>query len=117
MMREILERFRYRFELWQRKDLGAQPRDTSHYHDPRNTTIITESTSRFVIRAAAVFLCGLAILIVIGSLLATAWPSVRHSADIVVVVLIAVWTTGVALTILDMCRARRKHRDKARKEI
>jgi hypothetical protein len=128
MMREILERFRYRFKLWQREQredlLGAQPtasledsRDTSHYRDPRNAAIITESASRFAVRVAAVFLFGIAILAVIDCLVVMAWPSARHAADIIAVVFVGVWTIGTAFTVLDMRKARRIRRDKARKEI
>lgn len=129
MMREIIERFRYRFSLWQREQredlVGAgrpspleDSRDTSHYRDLRNVAIITESTSRFAVRVATVFSGGIAILgIVIYGLMAIIWPSARNAADIVMLVLGAVWSFGVGFTVLDMCIARRKHRDRASKEI
>jgi hypothetical protein len=128
MMREILERFRYRFQLWQREqredrfragptDPREPSRDISHYRDPRNTAIITESTSRFAVRVAAVFLSGIAILAVIDSLVAMTWPSARHAVDIIVLVFIGVWIIGVAFTVLDMCNARQIRRDKAHKKI
>ena len=122
MIHELLERFRYRFELWRReqRDTGGTPqkRDTSHSDDPRNAAIITESTSRFVFRAAAVFFGGIAILaIFVYGLTASFWPSARHVADIIMLTLGAVWSLGIVLTALDIRIARRRHRDGSEKEI
>ena len=128
-MRELIDRLRYRFALWrreQREDLfGASggdayeedSRDKSHYRDPRNAAIVTESTPRFVVRCAIVFFGGIAILAVIDCVVATVWPSARQAADIIVVVFVAVWSIGTGFTALDMCKARRMHRDGASKEI
>ena len=127
-MRELIDRLRYRFVLWRRErreDLFGAPggdpyeeaRDTSHYHDPRNVAIITESTPRFVVRFAIVLFGGIAILAVIDCLVAVLWPPARHAADIIVVVLVAVWTIGIGFTMLDMCKARRMQRNKPREEI
>ena len=127
-MRELIDRLRYRFVLWRRErreDLFGTPggdayeeaRDTSHYHDPRNAAIITESTPRFVVRFAIVFFGGIAILAVIDCLVAVLWPPARHVADIMVVVFVAIWSIGTGFTMLDMCKARRLHRSKARGEI
>jgi len=127
-MRELIDRLRYRFVLWRRErreDLFGAPggdayeeaRDTSHYHDPRNAAIIGESTPRFVVRFAIVFFGGIAILAVIDCLAAVVWPSARHAADIIVIVFVAIWTIGIGFAMLDMCKARRMHRNKAREEI
>jgi len=127
-MRELIDRLRYRFVLWRRErredlfgtpggDVYEEARDTSHYHDPRNAAIITESTPRFVVRFAIVFSGGIAILAVIDCLVAVLWPSARHVADIIVVVFVAIWSIGIGFTALDMCKARRMHRNGASKEI
>jgi hypothetical protein len=118
MMREILERFRYRFELWRREQRqdSLGPRDTSHYDDPRNVAIITESRSRFAVRVAITFFGGVAIMgISIYGIMAVFWPAARHAADIIMVVVVAIWILGIGLTVLDMCIARRKHKDAATK--
>lgn len=93
-------------------------RDTSHHHDPRNVRIVTESTSRFAMRVAIVFFCGVALIAVFtyGSM-AIFWPSARHAADIIMIIVGAIWILGTGFTVLDMCIARRRHRDGATKKI
>jgi hypothetical protein len=118
MMREIFERFRYRFELWRREQRqdSLGPRDTSHYRDPRNIAIITESRSRFAVRVAITFFGCVAIIgISIYGVMAAFWPAARHIADIIMVIVGAIWILGIGFTVLDMCIARRKHRDAATK--
>jgi len=127
-MRELIERFRYRFGLWRREkgeDLlgtpGIEPLkdspDISHYRDPRNAAIITESTSQFVLRGAIVFLGVILIFGVIYAIIASLWPAAYHAAGIIMVILMGLWSIAFGFTMLDMCKARRMHRDEAEKEI
>ncbi len=65
-MREIIERFRYRFQLWrreQREDLLGPPGThladffdhTSVYAQPKYAVLLTESTPRAVVRSVDVY--------------------------------------------------------------
>jgi hypothetical protein len=118
MIRESFERFRYRFELWRREQRqdSLGPRDTSHYHDPRDIAIIAESKSRFAVRVAITFFGGVAIIAIsLYGVIAAFWPAARHTADIIMVIVGAIWILGIGFTVLDMCMARRNHRDATKK--
>jgi hypothetical protein len=67
-------------------------------------------------RVVITFFGGVAIIgIAIYGLMAAFWPAARHTADIIMVIVGGIWILGTGLTVLDMCIARRKHRDEATK--
>jgi hypothetical protein len=109
MMRDVIERFRYRFQLWhreRREDLfgmpRSDPRSLREYtderspdkaNDPSYRAVIVESTPRFVIRSVGVYF---GVVIILGQLCRVAlgyFPSAYFALSIVFLVFVALWDT------------------------
>ena len=128
-MREVIDRFRYRFQLWhreRREDLFGMPRSDprslreytderspSKANDPSYRAVITESSSRFVIRSVGVYFGVIIILAQLGLLVLGRFPSARSAMLIVFLVLVGFWTLGMILGTLDFCKKRKAYREEA----
>src|SRR6266403_5408538 len=126
MMREIIERFRYRFQLWrreQREDLLGPPGThladffdhTSVYAKPKYAVLLTESTPRAVVRSVGVYFGIIIIAAQICRLVAGFLPSARFGLSIGFLVFVGLWTLGMVLSTVDLYKARKAHRDEATK--
>jgi hypothetical protein len=129
MMREVIDRFRYRFLLWhreRREDLFGMPRSDprslreytderspSKANDPSYRAVITESTSRFVIRSVGVYFGIIIILTQLGRLVLGRFPSARSAVFIAFLALVGFWTLGMILATLDFCKKRKAYREEA----
>ena len=128
-MREVIDRFRYRFLLWhreRREDLFGMPRSDprslreytdersqSKANDPSYRAVITKSTSRFVFRSVAVYFGIIIILAQLGRLALGRFPSERSAVFIVFLMLVGFWTLGMILSTLDFCKKRKAYRKEA----
>ena len=119
-MHELIERFRYRLELWRherREDLFGPP-VTHPPDDPSDYirkygSVITESTPRFLIRSVAVYFGIIIILAQLARLVDIFIPPARFSVSVALVVLICLWTLMMAISTIDVCKARKSHRDRS----
>jgi hypothetical protein len=131
MMGDVIERFRFRFQLWhreRREDLfgmpGTDPRSLREYaverspdksNDPTYRAVMIESTPRFVIRSVGVYFGVIIILAQLCRVVLGYFPSARSAVSIVFVVLVGFWTLGMISGTLDFCRRTKAYRDEATK--
>ena len=137
MMRETIERFRYRFELWrreQREDLSGEPRTdprslreyrrehrakksagvwSARLNDPKWVLLLVESTWRSVVRAIGVYFGAIIIAALICRLLVFCFPAAQFPTFILFVVLVGLWTLVTIPGEIDFYRARKAFRDGA----
>jgi hypothetical protein len=129
MMSDLIERFRYRLQLWhreRREDLFGMPRSDPRSmrewdaerspdksNDPNYGAVITESTSRFVLRSVGVYFCVIIILAQLCRIALSYFPSARSIIPIAFFVLVAFWTFGMILGTLDFCGRRKAFRQEA----
>jgi hypothetical protein len=125
MMSELIERFRYRLQLWhrdRREDLFGMPRSdprslreyTDEHspdkaNDPGYRAVIVESMPRFVIRGVGVYFGVVIILAQLCRVALAYFPSARFAVSIVFLVLVAFWTFGMVLGTIDFCRRRKAY--------
>lgn len=118
-MRDIIERFRYRFELWQRErreDLLGVPRTEPLGHpptkwdDPKYQAILTESTPKFVCRVLVVYVTMTLIAAQVGGLLARFVPSSRYPLLVALIIFVCGWTLLSIFVIFNLARARKRRR-------
>ncbi len=128
-MRDVIERFRYRFQLWhreRREDLFGMPRSDRRSlreftaerapdksNEPSYRAVIIESTPRFVIRSVGVYFGVIIILAWLCRVLLGYFPFARSAVSIVFLFLVGFWTVGMILGTLDFCRKRRAYRQEA----
>jgi hypothetical protein len=117
-MRDIIERFSYRFRLWRREwreehfgtPRTGPPDYVSHYIDRNRAALLTESTIRSVGRSVWVYF-GIIIIVtqvcrIIGSMI----PPARFALAITMLVLICFWTLGSIFFHIDLYKARKQYR-------
>jgi hypothetical protein len=125
MLQDVIERFRYRFELWRRERLadlrGADGKPVSRPYlekeDPLESlapaevrAVLTNSTSRFVIGLVVPYLSVLVILVVSLYLLGTFFPILHFACSIASVVLGVLWTLFCALGASEIYKKRKQYR-------
>jgi len=81
-------------------------RSPSKANDPSYKAVITESTSRFVIRSVGVYFGVIVILAQIGRLVLGRFPSARSAVFIAFLALVGFWTLGMILGTLDFCKKK-----------
>src|SRR5438552_18241672 len=126
MIHDVIERFRYRFQLWhreRREDLFGMPRtdrrslreweaerlhttEPDKMNDPSYAAVVVESTANFVVRSIGVYFGVIIILAQLCRWLVSYFPSTRSAVLIVFLVLVGFWTLGMILCTLDFCRKR-----------
>ena len=136
-MRETIERFRYRFELWrreEREELFGVPRTdpctlreysaatfasrsaerwSSRLSDPKWVLLLTESTWRSVVRSIGVYLGVIIIAALLCRLVVACFPAAQFAAFILFLVLVGLWTLVTIPGEIDFYRARKGFRDGA----
>jgi hypothetical protein len=133
MMRETIERFRYRFELWrreQREDLSGEPRTdprslreyraeksaerwSSRLSDPKWVLLLTESTWRSIVRGIGVYLGVIIIASMLCRLLVTCFPAAQSTAFILFLVIVGFWTLLTIPGEIDFYKTRKGFQDGA----
>ena len=126
MIHDVIERFRYRFQLWRREQSedwlgppGTHLPDffdhTSVYAKPKYAVLLTESTPRAVVRSVGVYFGIIIIAAQIFRLVAGLLPSARFVLSIGFLVFVGLWTLGLILSTVSLYKARKAHRDEANK--
>ncbi len=126
-MRDVIDRFRYRFQLWRRERRDEfsgitriAPLDEndslSRFAHPRYATILAESTPRFVVRVLGVYFCFVIILAQMFRIIMRFLPAGRFALGVTFLVLVIFLTPVMLLGVFDLCEARRTHRAR-KKEI
>jgi hypothetical protein len=92
-MRDVIERFRYRFELWRRERredsfwrLGprvANLGEPAVWENPKYEILWTESTSSFIVREVSLYIAIILIISNIGFFIDRSFPSARLAVGIV----------------------------------
>ena len=125
MLQDLIERFRYRFALW-RREQGAdrkgptgervlasseeKPEDSWQAITPEKRVILTDSTSRFVVRTLGPYLAILVILVLGCRLLGTFVPPLNSACSITAITLAILWTLTSLLGTTHICKQRREYR-------
>jgi hypothetical protein len=121
MMNDVIERFRYRFELWRRErreDLFGTPhsgppeeRDyVSHFPDPKRAVLLTESTFSSIGRTGAAHFGSIALFAYICVIVASFIPLLRFPIGIIFVVFVSLWTLLAIFFEIDLRKARKQYR-------
>ena len=127
-MSEIIERFRYRFQLWRRErhedsmwsgkrpELSPGPRDRQAPDDswrsiaPKNRVILMGSTPRFIVRTLVIYFAILLIVVASCLLLGTFVPPLRYVCLIASIVLGTIWTLMNVLGTTHILKQRKEYR-------
>jgi hypothetical protein len=125
MLQDVIERFRYRFELWRReqgadwKGLTGERVSAPSEEKPENSwqsvplekrAILTDSTPQFVVRTLVPYLAILVILVLSCRLLGTFVPVLAYACSIAAIVLGTVWTLINVFGTTHICKQRREYR-------
>jgi hypothetical protein len=106
MLRELIERFRYRFYLWRRErreDLhGSTDGPQMEIYDK------SESIPRMALRYVGCFLVVLTLLTVIGSLVEHYFPAAHSAARIIVITLACLAAISLIMNFAWEWKAKRK---------
>jgi hypothetical protein len=133
MIRDIIERFGYRFELWrreQREDLSGEPRSlrawrrerrarksaevwSARLSDPKWVLLLEESTWRSSVRSVGVYLGFILIAALLCRLFVACFPASTFGAFILFIVLVSMWTLVTIPGEIDFYRVRKRFRDGA----
>jgi hypothetical protein len=127
MIRDIIERFRYRFQLWRRqvrddyigppgtrtpsvRERYGLPGPTTNWEDPKFKVMLTESTPNFIVREVGVYFLMIALLTSIGSILDRLLSGGQSIVSVVFLVLVALWTLLSISFTVDVIKRRRAYR-------
>ena len=122
-MRGLIERFRYRFQLWrreQREDSFWRPEPTvldlgpaSKWNDPKYRVLLTEPTSKFVLRQFGLYFGGLMFSNVIARLILRFTPTAQSTALVALLVLASFWTLFSVSNAIHFRNLRKAYREQA----
>ena len=131
MMRDVLERFGYRFQIWRREqredwigppdthlpnfreymhEASATARPRINWEDPKFKVMLTESTPNFVVREVSVYFGIVIILSAVGRLIDTFIPTAHFVVFVAFVVLVCVWTLVSIRSGVNLAKRRRAYR-------
>jgi hypothetical protein len=121
MMHDVIERFRYRFQLWwqdQREDLSWLPGPhlarlgERPLEQPKYRILITEPTVRSLARSFISYFGVLIIAMQLCRLIARFVPSTRHALGVALLVFLVLWTLLMLWGEVDLRKARKAYRAK-----
>jgi hypothetical protein len=122
MLRDIIERFSYRFEVWRRQEapdyFGVQraaPADLGPKlaKDPKRRVVLTEPTLTFIARGFVTYFGIVGIVAIICRIGIGSFPGARVGIIIGFIVFACVWGTAVAQVFWNLSRARQDYRSEA----
>jgi len=99
-MRDIIERFAYRYELWRKERYDDTPREVKIYSK-------NESIPRMAIRHIYTWLIGIGILTGIGRIVVIYFPAIAFGVFITGLLLLALWTFGAITVFIGELRAKK----------
>jgi uncharacterized membrane protein (DUF485 family) len=117
MMSDVVERFRYRFQLWRREQRegsfwrpSTSAEASSRFDDPKYRAMVTESGVRSVGRSITVYFGIIIIAAQLCRMLGAFIPSARSSVTIGLLVFVVLWTLMSFFLHIDLYKARRAYR-------
>jgi hypothetical protein len=122
MLQDVIERFRYRFQLWHRerredsmfsrepRDCQATPDDSWRSIAPKHRVILMGSTPRFIVRTLVIYLAILSIIVASCLLLGSFVAPLRYVCLIAAILLGAIWTLTNVLGTSLILKQRREYR-------
>jgi hypothetical protein len=121
MIHDVIERFRYRFELWrreQREEYFGIPRANSveepdylsRFSDPKRAMLVSESTFSHIGRAGIAYFGIIAIAAQICFLIDRFIASARFAVAIIFLVFAGLWTLLTIFFEIDLQKARKQYR-------
>jgi hypothetical protein len=121
MIQDIIERFRYRFELWRREqreeffgtpstESVEEPDYLSRFSDPKRAVLVRESTFSHIGRAGIAYFGINVIAAQICFMVDSFFPSARFGVAIIFLAFAALWTLIAVLFEIDLQKARKQYR-------
>jgi hypothetical protein len=124
MMHDVIERFRYRFELWRRErredsmwggkwpELSPEPRDRISYYldDPKRAELLIESTLKSIGRFAGAYFGIIVLASQICLVISRFIPSARFALGVIFLVFTALWTLVMIVSEIDLRKVRNHYR-------
>ena len=119
MIRDVIERFRYRFELWRRQQrddyFGASRTGSPEEPDyverfSKHPELVTESTFVSIGRRVAFFGI-ISIAAYVCFWVVRLFPTLRFAVGVVFVVFVCLWTLCGIFFEIDLHRARKQYRE------
>ena|SRR6266498_652687 len=122
MMRNTIERFRYRFELWRREwreeHFGTPRIGPADEHDyvsfyvnhPKRAELLSESTLKSIGRLAGAYFGIIVIFAQVCLIIVSFIPSARFALATAFVVFAGLWTLITIMSQVQLWRARRQYR-------
>lgn len=114
MMRDLIERFGYRYRLWVAERMGDK---VGAGMPPVPITTRNEPASRMILRLLWVVVGGLALLAGLGRILSDLFPTARPGIAIIVIVLPVSWCVAGVFVITGEWLAKRSEGDGSDKII
>jgi hypothetical protein len=118
MIQDIVERLRYRFELWTRGDppyFGVPSRanemESKLASDPKRKVVLTERTVMFIARVFISYFVPVGVVAIICRVFIAFFPSARHGIIIGFFVLACIWAVGAVRVIANLSSARRDYQN------
>lgn len=116
-MSDVIERFRYRFQLWRREQRegsfwrpSTSAEASSRFDDPKYRAMVTESGVRFVGRSITVYFGIIIIATQVCRMLGAFIPSARSGVAIGLLVFVVLWTLMSVFLHIDLYKARKAYR-------
>ena len=122
MIRDTIDRFRYRFELWCRErreysfwrgpwpELSRESRQPAIWEDPKYQILWTESTARFIVREVSLYVGIVLLLSDIAFVIDKHFRFARNAVGIIFLWLVGIWTLLAVLMVIDMIKKRKAYR-------
>lgn len=107
-MRDLIERFGYRYRLWVAERMGDK---VGAGMPPPLITTKNEPASRMVLRLLWVVVGGLALLAGLGRILSEVFPTARSGIAMIVIILAGLWCVAGLFLIAGEWLAKRSEGD------
>src|SRR5438309_4971919 len=126
MTRDLIERFRYRFDLWRQERREASfwrfgppmaDLDPSKWNDPKYRLLLTEPTWKCAYRTLGLYFAGLIFFTTIARVIVRLAPSAQSFVLIIFVALVCLWTLFVASGAVSTRRRRKAYQEQANRTI
>ena len=120
MIRDIIDRFSYRFELWRRQQppdyFGVQrtaPADlgTKLAKDPKRRAVLTESTPMFIARGFGACFSVIGIVAIICRVFITFFPTARLGIIIGFITFACLWLSAAVVVSMNLRISRKRFRE------
>ena len=120
MIRDIIERFSYRFALWRRQELpdyfpgsDANLTDIAKLaEDPKRRVVLTEPTMMHVARGFVTYFGVVGVIAIICRCAIAVFPSARSGIIVGLIAFVCFWGICAVMVIYKLSRAKAEYRSK-----